>query len=210
MTDFEREMPSFRLAETHHGDDLAAIAHRELRDAKRWPELIWINQLTYPYLTDDPNEVTAGVLLRGSLIRIPAPIATPVNEDADERAQVFGRDIALQGKRLSFTEDGDFAVVAGTKNLSQQLKHAIDTPRGQLRRHPEYGCLVWSLKGTVNGPTAEMLGAAHVRATLNADYRVNRVVRSTAAITGDAVIITAVAEAIDGGSVDLFSEVRNA
>lgn len=202
MSTFERELPSFRLAQTHHGDDLQAIAAREIDDANRWPELIWINSLVYPYLTDDPNLASDRVLLTGSLIRVPAPSATPVDEP--KRAQVFGRDVRLTGRKLVITEDGDFDIATGVDNLTQQLEHAIVTPRGQLRRHPGYGCLIWTLQGTVNGPTASMLGAQYVKSTLEADYRVSQVRYASAEVVGDALRITAQAEAIDGGSVDIL------
>lgn len=201
MKEFERELPSFRLAETHRGDDLQAVATREMGDANRWPELVWINSLIYPYLTDDESQSSSRVLLTGALIRIPSATPTPVDEP--ERAQVFGRDLILQGKRLVIGDDGDFEVVSGVKNLTQQLRHAIDTPRGQLTRHPGYGCLVWALHGTVQGPTAQLLGAEYVKATLAADYRVHSVRSSVATTAGDALIITATAEAIDGGSIDV-------
>ena len=68
-----------------------------------------------------------------------------------------------------------------------------------------YGCLVWRLQGAVNGPTAGMLGAEYVKATLLADYRVSRVDSSTAEIGGDAIRITARAVAIEGGIVDISS-----
>lgn len=202
MSTFERELPSFRLAQTHHGDDLQAVAAREIDDANRWPELIWINSLVYPYLTDDPEQASDRVLLTGSLIRVPAPSATPVDEP--KRAQVFGRDVRLTGRKLVITEDGDFDIATGVDNLTQQLEHSIVTPRGQLRRHPGYGCLIWTLQGTVNGPTASMLGAQYVKSTLEADYRVSQVRYASAEVIGDALRITAQAEAIDGGSVDIL------
>lgn len=204
MSEFERELPPFRLAETHHGDDLQTVAARELGDANRWPELVWINTLVYPYLTDDDTQASDKVLLTGSLIRVPAPAGTPVDEP--DRAQVFGRDMGLWDGLLESTDAGDFAALAGTDNLVQQLRHGIVTPRGQLRRHPGYGCLVWSLHGTVQGPTGAMLGAKYVRATLEADYRVSRVLSSTAQVDGDALRVTAHLEAIDGGAVDVTSD----
>lgn len=206
MSQFERELPSFRLAPTHHGDDLQTIAGRELGDANRWPELVWINSLIYPYLTDDDQAASDRVLLTGSLIRIPAPSATPVDEP--KRAQVFGRDVQLTNRKLTVTESGDFDVCSGVDNLTQQLRHAIITPRGQLSRHAGYGCLVWTLHGTVQGPTAAMLGSQYVRATLEADYRVSEVKQAQAIIVGDALRIVAQAEAIDGGSVDILHDDR--
>lgn len=203
MSEFERELPSCRLAETHHGDDLQAVAAREMGDANRWPELVWINQLTFPYITDDERLAGPGVLLSGQFIKVPAPVGV-WTDDAD-RGQVYERDAALVNKRLLAGADGDLVVVAGADNLRQQLKHRIDTPRGQARRHPEYGCLVYRLQGKVNGPTAGALGAEYVKAALAADYRVASVESATAEVAGDSIRITAKARAIEGGVVDLVS-----
>jgi phage baseplate assembly protein W len=204
MAEFEREMPSYRLAETHAGDTLPRVAAREMGDANRWPELVWINNLTSPYLTDTPAEASDTVLLTGSMIRIPAP--TGVNTDATERAQVYERDCKMVKRRLTDDGNGDLAVVSGTDNLTQQLKHRIVTPRGQLVRHADYGCLVWLLQGKVAGPTAGLLGAQYVKAALQADYRVSSVISSTAEVDGDVTRITATAEAIAGGKVDISNQ----
>ena len=204
MSEFERALPKYRLVETHHGDDLQAVAHRELGDANRWPELAWINELVYPYLTDDEARVAAGVLLNGSMLKVPAP--TGFTEDKSSTEDVYERDCELRGKLLQVDEHGDFAVVAGVDNLTQQLRHAIDTPRGQARRHPEYGCLVWRLHGKVNGPMAGMLGAAYVKATLEADYRVVRAPSSQASIEGDVLRVAADAETLSGGTIRLRTE----
>lgn len=204
MAEFEREMPSYRLAETHAGDTLQRVAAREMGDANRWPELVWINNLTSPYLTDILAEASATVLLTGSMIRIPAP--TGVNTDATERAQVYERDCKMVKRRLTDDGNGDFAVVSGTDNLKQQLTHRIVTPRGQLVRHADYGCLVWLLHGKVAGPTASLLGAQYVKAALQADYRVSSVTSSTAEVDGDTTRITATAEAIAGGKVDISNQ----
>lgn len=203
MSQFEREMPPFRLADTDHGDTLQIIAAREMGDANRWAELVWINSLTHPYLTDDPDLSSNSVLLTGSLIKVPAPSNTPVEDSG--RAQVFGRDVLMRNKKL-VVEGGDFSVASGVDNLKQQITHAITTPRGQMLRHINYGCLVWRLLGTVGGPTAGMLGAKYVSATIGADYRVNEVISSVATISGDKIEIKARCESIDGGAVDIEIE----
>lgn len=205
MNEFERELPSYRLVETHHGDDLQAIAHREMGDANRWTELVWINGLTYPYITNDERRVGPGVLLSGSLIKVPAPVG--LWTDDAERGQVFERDAALVNKKLTADEGGDIAIVTGADNLRQQLMHRVVTPRGQARRHPEYGCMLWRIMGTVNGPTAGMLGAEYVKAALLADYRISEILSASAEITGDAVRINARARAIEGGIIDIMPTV---
>lgn len=207
MSDFERPLPSYRLVETRWDDDLQAIAAREMGDANRWPELVWLNSLRHPYITNDPRRVTAGVLTAGALIKVPAPVG--VFTDGAAQGQVFERDCALVGKRLEVDASGDLAVHAGVDNIRQQLKHRIDTPRGQARRHPDYGCLIWRMLGTVNGPLAGAMGAQYVAAALAADYRVANVVSAQAQVTGDAVLVKAVAETIEGGAIDILAGTGN-
>lgn len=197
-------MPSFRLAETHAGDTLQRVAAREMGDANRWPELVWLNNLTAPYLTDDAAASSDKVLLTGSLIRIPAP--TGVQTDSTERAQVYERDCLMVKRRLVDDGNGDIAVAAGVDNLTQQLKHRIVTPRGQATRHPEYGCLVWLLQGKVAGPTASLLGAQYVKSAVEADYRVSSVTSAVAEVRGDVTDIRVQAEAIAGGKVDISNQ----
>lgn len=201
MSEFERRVPSCRFAEIHHGDTLQALAAREMGDANRWPELVWVNSLTHPYLTGDPGLVGPGVLLYGSLIKVPAPVGLAAGTVDDGR--VYGRDCRLVGRMLSAAADGDLDIASGADNLRQQLSHAVSTPRGQATRHPNYGCMVWRLVGRVSGPTAAKLGAEYVKATLAADYRVSKVDYSRAEISGDAVHVTARAIAIEGGVVDV-------
>lgn len=204
MSEFERQLPSYRLAEIHHGDDLQAVAARELGDANRWPELVWINALTHPYITTDERRAGPGVLLAGALIKVPAPVG--VYTDDAERGQVYERDCKMNGRMLVVDAGGDLAVVTGADNLSQQLQHRLDTPRGQARRHPEYGNIAPRLKGRVNGPTAGLLAAEYVKGALRADYRVSRVESASAEVVGDAIRVTARAVAIEGGVVDLVTK----
>ncbi len=204
--DFEQPMPSYRLAQTHYGDDLQEVARRELNDQNRWAELLWLNKLVWPYLTDDPTAVTDGVLLNGSLIRIPAPAG--VYTDKSDYAQIFERDCMMRNRRL-VTENGDLAVVAGIDNLKQQLNHRVRTPAGQLTRHPEYGCRIYEMFGVVTGPAKTALGASYVKAAIKADYRVSTVNSTVATQNGDVLSVAADLTPIAGGAVDLdFTDLK--
>lgn len=204
MSDFEAPLPSYRLAETTRGDDLQSIAAREMGDANRWPELVWINALTFPYITTDEARVRPGVLLAGSLIKVPAPAG--VWTDDAERGQVYERDCEMRNRLLVDDGSGDIAVLTGADNLRQQLQHRLDTPRGQARRNPDYGNLTHRLKGRVNGPTAALMAAEYTKAALLADYRVDRVESASAEVVGDAIRVTARAVAIEGGVVDFVTQ----
>lgn len=202
MSDFEREVPRFRLVEILRGDDLPAIAARELGDSNRWPELVWVNSLVHPYVTDDPRLAGPTVLLSGALLKVPSPSGF-TSTDATEKWQVFERDCVMREKLLQDNGAGDFEIVSGVPNLKQQLSHRVITPRGQARRNPDYGCLIYRLLGTVNGPTANMLGAEYVKSCLAADYRVARVDSATAEVAGEVLRIQARAQAVEGGAVDI-------
>lgn len=201
MSDFTRRMPSYRLVQTHYGDDLQTVAARELGDANRWPELVWVNNLVHPYITSDEARVAPGVLLAGAMLKVPAPAG--FNSDSPDRQSVYERDAKLTGKMLGDDGAGDLLLVTGADNLRQQLQHRITTPVGQARRHPDYGCMIWRLVGTVNGPAAGLMGAQYVKAALASDFRVARVEYSNAEVIGDSVRVTAKAVAVDGGVVDL-------
>ncbi len=204
MTVFSKEMPSYRLVTTEHGDTVRSVAARELGDANRWPELVWLNSLVWPYITTDESLVKPGVLLAGQFIKVPAP--NGVLSDRAETGQVFERDCKMQGRMLGDDGAGDFAVVSGSSNLVQQLQHRLITPRGQAMRHPTYGSLLYRLIGRVNGPAANLLAAQYTRSTVLSDYRIRDVESADASVTGDQIRVEARAVTIAGGVVDLSNE----
>jgi len=200
MTTYQRPLYGYRFVEIRHGDTLQAIAARELGDASRWADLIVYNELRPPFITDDPLAAGDGVLLSGALIRLPAPAPTATSvTDAD---QVFGVDILLDRGQIVM-QDGDFSLASGRVNLHQALKHRIDTDRGELLFHQEYGSLVRSLIGSVNGPTAALLASEYAKSAVLSDDRIQQVTQSTAEVIGDKINVSVEAEPIIGKVIDL-------
>lgn len=200
-TTYQRPLYGYRFVEIRHGDTLQAIAARELGDASLWADLIVYNELRPPFITDDPAEAGTGVLLSGSLIRLPAPAPT-VNSDTNAE-EVFGTDILLDRGQLVIHQYGDISLASGRDNLRQALTNRIDTDRGELLFHQEYGSLVRSLVGTVNGPTAALLAGEYAKSAALADNRIQEVTQTTAEVIGDTVRVSVEARPIVGKVIAL-------
>lgn len=199
-TAYQRPLYGYRFAEIRHGDTLQTIAARELGDASLWTDLIVYNDLKAPFVTDDPTQAKAGVLLSGSLIRLPAP--APIATTATDADEVFGTDILLERGQLVVV-DGDLSVAEGLDNLHQALTHRIDTDRGELLFHQDYGSLVRSVVGTVNGPTAALLASEYAKSTVLADDRIQQVTQATAEVAGDTIRVNVEAQPIVGKVIDV-------
>lgn len=195
-----KPIAGFRQAPTNVGDTVQAIALRELGDASRWYDLVHVNGLVPPYLTDDLSAAGPSVLLAGQQsIKIPAP-APPASGVADATS-VFGTDMSLAGGRLAAAAGGDFLTVAGVPNLTQALTNRLATHLGDLTYHPQYGCDVYRLLGQGGTATANLFAAAQVAKAVRADARVARVVDAVAVLRGDGITATATAITVDGKRV---------
>lgn len=201
-TIFDQALTGYRFVDTQYGDTLQKIAYRELGDASRWPILIAYNQLVYPFITDDPTLATAGVILTGAQILVPAPV--PVIAAQTDPTQVFEIDIALdRNGDLQADATGDFAVVSGTENLTQALNGRVVTDSGELLFHSDYGNLVRQLLGAINGPNAALLAGKYVTGAVSVDPRVSSVDSSTVTIAVDQIQVAVQVTPIVGRAVAL-------
>jgi phage baseplate assembly protein W len=193
-----KPLSGIRLAATRAGDTLQAIAARELGDAARWYDLVAVNNLLPPWITDDPAQVGPRVIQAGADILIPAaaPEASGVAAGPDDA--VFGTDMTLPGGFLQAGAGGDFDLLTGAKNLTQAVAHRLATPERSVIYHQDYGCAIHDLVGARADPVADSLGALFVERALRADPRISQVENTTATITGDVLDVTATAVAVDG------------
>ena len=196
-TIFDKPLAGYRFVDILQGDTLQAIAARELGDAARWNELIAYNKLVPPYIS---AAAAAGVLAYGGQLLVPAP--SPVISTAADPDRVFEIDIDLTRGMLGVS-NGDFSVVSGRANLRQALRHRVETDRGELMFHSNYGSFVRRLIGTLNGPTTALLAAQYAKSAVLADPRIAAVTQAEADVVGDTTNVRVEAQPIVGRPVQL-------
>lgn len=179
------------------GEDLRAIALRELDDPTRWVEIASLNELRLPFVINsyNPADRLPGTLIWGDTLRVPSsrPSATVPTETA-----VFGVDIKLSDGRM--VADQDLGTVSGRDNLQQSLSHRIRTLRGELTYHPRYGCHVALALGLPNGPFASLMGAAWVQDALQEEARLSGIDGVYAETKGDQLGVYAKVTPADANS----------
>lgn len=199
-TIFDKPLTGYRYVEIHHGDTLRTIAARELGDAARWIDLIAYNNLAPPYVAEIAS---SGVLAYGDQIRVPAP--TRIISTTTDPDRVFEVDIDLSTGQLE-ADNGDLALVAGRDNLRQALRHRVETERGELVYHGEYGSFVRRLIGAVNGPTSALLAAEYAKSAVLADPRISSVSQSRADVVGDTINVSVEAQPVTGRPLQVEAE----
>ncbi len=190
-------LPNYRQVQTVMGDTLQSVATRELRDAERWYELIYLNSLHYPYLTDDPAQVTAGVLQAGATIRVPSATAVSTQDPA----VVYGSDVNLADGDFS-VQDGDLSTVSGLPNLLQAVRNRLNTPSGELEFHSIYGVPLEALIAQGAGPNRLAVGALVQRSLLR-DDRIDSVLSTTTTIAGTTLSIAVNVQPVLGSSLEV-------
>jgi len=194
-----RTLSGFRHAETLHGETIQEFALRETGDANNWTLIADINGLRPPYFTSESALTGDGVVLYGASIIVPAATQMATSTDPN---RLFEADLLLTDGLLSF-DDNDLSTVSGVANLTQSLRHALDTRSSEIIRHPEYGCRVYELLGVKGIDVSSALGREFVSGTLLRDERVERVSDASASLSGDTLRIVAKANPITGRPINL-------
>ena len=185
----------YRIAETFTDDTLQIIAARELGDASQWPDLVALNGLVPPYLTNDPFPAP-GLLTAGLPIKVPSSSAAPSGVASQD--DIYGVDLLLENGFLIDNGAGDLATTAGLPNLEQALLIRIATRPGELAFHPDYGCRVHELIGQGASSTINGLANAFVASAVASDPRIASTDGGTSTVTGDTIAVAIVPTTIGG------------
>jgi phage baseplate assembly protein W len=188
-------LTGFRVAQLLTGDTIERVALRELGDASRWRTLVSVNGLAWPFLTDDPTQASAAVLLTTGTIKVPA--AQPAGASGVVDATLFGTDLLLQNGQLQVV-NGDFATVSGIDNLVAAIARRLVIYRGALPYYKTYGCLIRRLLGKKLNAALTQLAAAYASSAVQADPRIDSIQSATATASGDSVTVQVNAITVGG------------
>ena len=148
------------------GDTLQSLAARHLGSASRWPDLLSINDLDFPYVdfsgpngAPDPAYAGMNVLGAGGTLKLPLPAAqTVVGISRDP----FGTDLLDDGALGTAN-----TLQGGVANLSAALIRRLITPAGRIPNHPAYGSrLKLMLGGATTDAHVESIKAEVIRCCL--------------------------------------------
>jgi len=140
-----------REAVYESGQTLERIAQVELGDSSRWGEIVELNELKAPYVTDDLSSTALNILRPGDKYLIPTPIRNgfsqapaakdiKTTEGLTELERSLGSDLKLTSKfDLALSSSGDFEVVSGADNMAQAVLTKLQYERGEVIRYPELG-----------------------------------------------------------------------
>jgi nucleoid-associated protein YgaU len=139
------------------GLTLERMAQRELGDSSRWGEIVEVNGLKAPYITDDLSSTLEDVLRPGDVVLIPTPVVNGFSQvpaakeikttkNLSELEKSLGTDLKLSKNfDLSISNSGDLEVVSGVSNMAQAVLAKLGYEKGEVMRYPELGA------GTVPG-----------------------------------------------------------
>jgi hypothetical protein len=204
-----------RIAESRviRGEGIRDLCRRLLGDARRWKEIVLLNDLRPPYVEDAPSG--PGILGPGDAVLYPTVDVTGTdastidsnNPSGSERegtddesiiSQTYGRDIRVKSVEvglgvtltdLSVNQLGDIASVAGVENVKQAVGLKFATEVGTLPAHPYFGAKF--AIGTKASVSSFNEFRVNTLATLLSDQRVQTVNNLKFLTVGDILAVSA-------------------
>jgi hypothetical protein len=162
---------------------LPRLAQQELGDSTRWGEIVEVNNLSFPYVTDDLSSTKSGVLRPGDKILIPTPVQegfsqvplgaeNKLTEDMSQLEKSLGVDLKLSPNfDLVLSNSGDFELVAGADNMAQAVVLKLSYEKGDVIHAPTIGAS--TVPGRKFPPLTEIKD--DIIRTLLQDVRIQRV-----------------------------------
>lgn len=150
---------NYRTYIVKQGDTVQNIAQQIAGDITQWQNIVEYNGLKYPYISDEGDRHVATI---GDKILVPiregkdetSILDAPTNWQVKREIQRYalGEDMDITSDRSAIesrgTSDelvglsaynGDIATVQSKNNLIQAILLRLNTPKGTLLLHPEYG-----------------------------------------------------------------------
>lgn len=131
--------------------DLEQIALDELSDATRWVEIAELNDLQSPYVVQDQSSQLSNVVKPGDTLLVPQDIIFGLSETPrakeitstiglSEVEKSLGTDLKVDKNfDLALANNGDFAVVSGSNNMTQAIILKLQYEKGELKKDPDLG-----------------------------------------------------------------------
>jgi len=154
------------------GQDIRRMAAATYGDESLWPLIADKNGLVFPWVAwpDSVGNMPTPSLLPGTVAAAGSMVQPPSLADQEVLvSDPVGRDIDPAG---SVDATGHLALVGGLANLRNALVRRLQTPRGYLPHHPEYGSLLKTFTGSPMDVPTLLSMRADVSRTLMQDPRV--------------------------------------
>lgn len=142
---------SVRQIRYENGTTIERLAQQELGDSSRWGEIVELNGLKAPYVTDDASDSRPNLLKPGDFVLIPTPTKNgftklpkgkenKLTENLSELEKSFGTDFKIDSNfDLVLNGAGDLELVSGTDNLAQSIILNLSYEQGDVIRYPQLG-----------------------------------------------------------------------
>lgn len=189
-------MARYKTHVVTQGETVQSIAQSELNDLSLWTDIVSQNNLKYPYIVETKDEKIMNpehlVTWGDKLIMPVATDLSTVNPNTfSSQDQEYILSIAL-GRDLDVLTDttdisqhgtsdevvgmnhnyqGDIATVYGIANVKQSIVMRLNTAKGSLLLHPDYGSTLYELFGKSTLEQMQLISNEVIRACLT-DTRV--------------------------------------
>jgi hypothetical protein len=167
-----------RLATVRRNDSPMDIANRELGNFELWSQIVSINGLVPPYISNAP--AGPNVAVPGDQLLLPLPNGQPPTVRTSKFSYLnnfLGVDIYLgpiNQDMLPWT--GDFQLISGYQNLALSLGRRLQTALTTLIYHNNFGSRIPPEVGAIADAAVAGVLEAYTESALLADPRVSRIV----------------------------------